>query len=243
MLQVPVWDMLNHITGHCNVRLHHNSRKGALQMITTQPVAKGGELVNNYGPLSDSELLRRFGFIEPQANPHNGCKLPLAVVMQACYSATSESAATVADKMRFLRQHDLVPSDGWFTTDPHGQPQPHLIEAIRILLLPSAEYVTFKKQVDRWRCPLNRPLTQLQTVSSDITCVVHECATKRLEGLAVVHVGENDLAQSFPARAAQHVLRMECQALCGLQAWAKLQDGGSLVLLCRQVWQHVRTAT
>lgn len=39
---VPLWDMLNHVTGMCNVRLHHNEVAGALEMIATAAVPAGG---------------------------------------------------------------------------------------------------------------------------------------------------------------------------------------------------------
>lgn len=56
---VPLWDLLNHVTGKANVRLNHDAKRGCLQMLTTQAVAKGAELVNTYGDLSNGELLRR----------------------------------------------------------------------------------------------------------------------------------------------------------------------------------------
>ncbi len=41
---VPLWDMLNHVTGRCNVRLHHDEEAGSLQMIATAAVGAGGAL-------------------------------------------------------------------------------------------------------------------------------------------------------------------------------------------------------
>lgn len=32
---MPLWDALNHITGRCNVRLHHDEDAECLQMIAT----------------------------------------------------------------------------------------------------------------------------------------------------------------------------------------------------------------
>lgn len=56
---VPFWDMLNHVTGRANVRLNHDADKNVLQMIATARIAKGDELINSYGDLSNGELLRR----------------------------------------------------------------------------------------------------------------------------------------------------------------------------------------
>lgn len=56
---VPLWDLLNHVTGACNVRLHHDAAAGCLQMVATCAITCGEELVNSYGDLSNGELLRR----------------------------------------------------------------------------------------------------------------------------------------------------------------------------------------
>lgn len=241
-LQVPVWDMLNHITGRCNVRLHHSSRKGALQMITTKSVEKGDELVNNYGPLSDSELLRRFGFVEPHPNPHNGTEIPLTMLAESCQAHRDASEVLLDSKMEFLQQYHLVPSDGWFRTDAQGQPQPELVETVRILLLPSAEFDAFQKLVDKWHCPLSRPLANMLTTCTDVLSVISTCARNCQSRLAAEMVVLTDTTASFAFRAAQDIVSVERCALDGLLAWVNGQDDNSLAASCKQVWQHVRKA-
>ena len=244
-MQVPVWDMLNHITGQCNIRLQHSSKRGALQMITIKPVNKGEELVNSYGPLSDAELLRRFGFIEAQPNPHNGCEIPLAMIAEACQAHCSDlkDQGMLDARLKFLRQHELVSSDGWFKTDAQGKPQPELIEAVRILLLSSADFVAFEKQVDQWHCPLSRPLTTLATVCLAVQSVVRDSATKRLAGFAVSGIDSSEPSDNSAFRAAQHVVGIERKALHGLHLWLDRQTGSSLASMCTAVWHHVRTAS
>ena len=242
VLQVPVWDMLNHITGRCNVRLHHSSRKGALQMITTKSVEKGEELVNNYGPLTVSELLRRFGFVEPHLNPHNGCEVPLAMLAEACHAHHDDPDLLLDSRVDFLQQHDLVPSDGWFRTDAQGQPQPELVETVRILLLPSAEFDAFQQLVGKWRCPLSRPLTNMLTICPDVLSIISTCARNCQSGLTAEKAVLTDTTDSFAFRAAQDVVTVERRALDGLLAWVNGQDDISLAVSCKQVWQHVRKA-
>lgn len=36
---VPMWDMLNHVTGQSNVRLHHCAEQRVLQMIATKVIS------------------------------------------------------------------------------------------------------------------------------------------------------------------------------------------------------------
>ncbi|KAG2442960.1 hypothetical protein HXX76_003034 [Chlamydomonas incerta] len=79
---VPVWDLLNHITGEVNVRLHHCRKRHVLQMIAMRDIAAGAELVNNYGELSNAELLRGYGFVE-RANRYNHVQVPVGFVARA----------------------------------------------------------------------------------------------------------------------------------------------------------------
>ncbi|KAF8073173.1 SETD6 [Scenedesmus sp. PABB004] len=65
---VPVWDLLNHVTGAANVRLHHDAERGALQMIATAAIPAGAEVVNCYGALSNAEARRAGGAPLPPAS-------------------------------------------------------------------------------------------------------------------------------------------------------------------------------
>ena len=64
---VPAWDLLNHVAGAANVRLHHDAKRRCLEMITTRDIGRGEELINSYGDLSPAELLRRHGFFDEVA--------------------------------------------------------------------------------------------------------------------------------------------------------------------------------
>ncbi|KAL3144369.1 hypothetical protein ABBQ32_004124 [Trebouxia sp. C0010 RCD-2024] len=256
---VPLWDMLNHVTGQCNVRLHHSSKHEALQMITTKPIKQGDEIINNYGPCSDSELLRRFGFIEQQPNPHNGCEIPCAMLVARCQEhmhpsgakQSSSDAAHISSnkvflqkKVQFIQKHGLVPSDGWFKADVLGQPQDEMIEVVRLLLLTAAEFTAFEKQVDRWQCPLARPLTQMTSICHQVPHIIRAIATERLAALAEPCTANdqagNEHMHGFRRMAAQQVLLIERRALMGLQLWLDKHDSTSLINCSKKVWMHLR---
>jgi len=256
-LQVPVWDMLNHVTGKCNVRLHHSAKRGTLQMIATKSIKLGQEIINNYGPLSDSELLRRFGFVESEPNPNNGCEIPYAMLMATCQEhlqpvqpqqSNSGAAQAIVNankdlmsrKTNFMQEHVLIPNDGWFKADILGQPQCEMIEVVRILLLLDSEFEAFKKQVDRWRCPLTRPLTQLACISHQVSHVIHQVASERLAGLSELSPVRDGSPQGFRQTAAQSVLKTERHALLGLLLWLDKHDSTSLINCSKKVWVHIR---
>lgn len=57
---------LNHVTGKVNVRLHHDAPRSVLQMVATESIPAGAEVVNCYGRLSNADLLREYGYVEAQ---------------------------------------------------------------------------------------------------------------------------------------------------------------------------------
>ncbi len=249
--------MLNHVTGKCNVRLHHSAKRGTLQMIATKSIKLGQEIINNYGPLSDSELLRRFGFVESEPNPNNGCEIPYAMLVAKCQEhlqpvqpqqSNSGAAQAIVNankdsmyrKTNFMQEHDLIPSDGWFKADILGQPQCEMIEVVRILLLLDSEFEAFKKQVDRWRCPLTRPLTQLASISHQVSHAIHQVASERLAGLSELSPVRDGAPHGFRQTAAQSVLKTERHALLGLLLWLDKHDSTSLINCSKKVWVHIR---
>jgi SET domain-containing protein 6 len=110
---VPAWDALNHVSGRRNVRLAHEHeddededggggggvRGGRLRMVATRPIAKGEEVVNRYGPLSTSELLRGYGFVE-RGNPHAHAQVPAQFALRAAAAAAGGEGGSGGGKQR-----------------------------------------------------------------------------------------------------------------------------------------------
>lgn len=64
---VPLADLLNHSSTKNNARLYH--RGGYLEMLAHADMAKGEQVFNTFGDLSNTDLLLRYGFIE-ESNPN-----------------------------------------------------------------------------------------------------------------------------------------------------------------------------
>lgn len=88
----PAPQLLNHITGRVNVRLHHDAERGALQMIATRPISAGEEVVNNYGCLSNADLLRGYGYVE-ERNENEHAQVPGQFLVRAAAGAKQRAAA------------------------------------------------------------------------------------------------------------------------------------------------------
>ena len=50
-------------------------------------------MLNDYGPLGNAELLRRYGFVEAESNPHDCCQLPVSDLVSAALAAEGEHSA------------------------------------------------------------------------------------------------------------------------------------------------------
>ncbi|BDA47006.1 probable N-lysine methyltransferase setd6 at N-terminal half [Coccomyxa sp. Obi] len=316
---VPMWDALNHITGHANVRLHHCSKKGALQMIATRRIAKGEQVINSYGDLPNSELLRRYGFVEVDPNPHDCVEIALADLNRTCLTwrthnsssnkqpsapalppqsdtnsrchghlnetsadmldsgsggtdrhtegrngqsrkrarcsepcAGHKSAPNCKERLKFLQEQSLVPSDGWFKVGRSGRASPELLEAARLLLLSDHDFNTFVRTVRQWRAPLVRPLSRPTAADMPdglIQVLKQFCkeSVQRCEGnLApmsprrVVASVKNSSGFSTDDMAAV-VLRGEIECARQLEAWLDLQSPDGLLKHCSNTWKHIRS--
>ena len=55
-------------------------------------------MINDYGPLSQAELLRRFGFVETNVNPHACCQLSVDCLLEAAKNNASASRGVHSDR-------------------------------------------------------------------------------------------------------------------------------------------------
>lgn len=64
-----------------------------VQMIATQDIPAGAEVINCYGRLSNAELLRGYGFVE-LTNSNNHSQIPVQFVVRAAAAVASQLTAT-----------------------------------------------------------------------------------------------------------------------------------------------------
>ncbi|KAF5826732.1 hypothetical protein DUNSADRAFT_2218 [Dunaliella salina] len=122
---VPFWDALNHITGKANIRLSHQEKRGrggVLQMIATRDIAAGEEVVNNYGELSQAELLRAYGFVEthPEAEAHAHVQVPLRYVVQAAQAEAARLLPEAPPSSGRQPPQGKEPTQGTDTKEANG---------------------------------------------------------------------------------------------------------------------------
>jgi len=74
-------------------------------------ISQGFEIYNTYGKLGNSELLRKYGFVDGLDNPHNIVTISLQTVLDAIKHT---DLSNFTEKLDFLKQHRLLSNEETF---------------------------------------------------------------------------------------------------------------------------------
>ncbi|KAF7539180.1 hypothetical protein G7054_g2362 [Neopestalotiopsis clavispora] len=80
MGMVPMADILN---ADAEFNAHVNHEEGSLTVTSLRPIVAGEEIYNYYGPLSNGDLLRRYGYVTEKHMRHDVVELPWDMVLSA----------------------------------------------------------------------------------------------------------------------------------------------------------------
>ncbi|KAG0592846.1 hypothetical protein KC19_1G284400 [Ceratodon purpureus] len=122
-----------------------------LEMIMVKDVAKGSEIYNTYGSLSNAGLLHRYGFTEPD-NPFDIINVDLALVIDVC--GRISSTRHVRRCLALWRKAGCAPcsSQGaeYFEFSVDGKPQAELLVLLYLIHAPEATQDKVEKQARDW---------------------------------------------------------------------------------------------
>ncbi|KAH3759202.1 N-lysine methyltransferase SETD6 [Pelomyxa schiedti] len=105
-VMVPMADMLNHKTGFCNAHLENHSCEDRLFMVLQKDVAPGEEIFNTYGDLSNSELLRCYGFVD---TPNSFDKVSIDLNWLCTTPCLSSFTSEASTRTKWLQ--NMLPTD------------------------------------------------------------------------------------------------------------------------------------
>lgn len=77
---VPMADMLNAHTRLHNAHLCHTDDNIVLEMRSTKKIPKGTQIYNTYGELPNSDLLRRYGYVESGGTEFDVVEVPTSLI-------------------------------------------------------------------------------------------------------------------------------------------------------------------
>ncbi len=221
-------------------------------------------MINSFGELSNADLLRRYGFIETEPNPHNCAEIALADILlltghplgassaAGCCHADQRSstlhekrgAGSGMDRLGFMMRCGLAPADGWFKVSQQGVPCSELVEAVRLCLLPEQRFRAFEMQVRTWRVPRVRPLSR--ATAADAPAGLHAalrqlCRDRMIELECAARTPSPTVSEDgYLDRVAvgRSVLSCELLAIRTFMVWLAENDSCKLMQLCAAVWRH-----
>ncbi|CAR23146.1 ribosomal lysine N-methyltransferase [Lachancea thermotolerans CBS 6340] len=100
---VPMADMLNSDTHKCNANLTYSPE--ALIMVAVADIPSGEQIYNNYGEYPNSELLRRYGYVEWSGSKFDCGEMPLETLLKAI-EVCLEAPRRLIDKLVEILSHD-----------------------------------------------------------------------------------------------------------------------------------------
>ena len=107
---VPMADMLNAKFGSENTRCFY--KREALEMRCTRAIAVGEQLLNTYGNPPNSDLLRRYGFVD-EPNRGDLLELPAEIIVDAAAAKLRQVTGAADDAVRAC----LMPRFEWACTE------------------------------------------------------------------------------------------------------------------------------
>ena len=105
--------------------------------------------MNDFGKLSSSELLRRYGFVE-RVRPvlYSRAEISLHDLIQVISFLKDDESEAWKAKIRWLKKRGWIPEDGWFCIGAHCHPPSHFSNTIAVLWMTNT---TWQKSLSRWR--------------------------------------------------------------------------------------------
>lgn len=108
---VPVADLLNSRTGATGAKLFRIDHNSNFEMHAARALAVGEQVFNTYGDLSNSELLRKYGYVD-EANPYNTVAVSVEQVMEVCADGLGAVDEAVVEE-----SESLLPEEFLFTLE------------------------------------------------------------------------------------------------------------------------------
>ena len=103
---VPFADMLNADTKKCNANLVYGS--SSLAMRSTKPIASGGQVYNTYGEYPNSEILRRYGYVEWDGSLYDFGEVLLDNIRESLRESFNVTPETIDACLTILQNDDKM---------------------------------------------------------------------------------------------------------------------------------------
>lgn len=103
---VPFADTLNADTHKCNAHLEYDTN--GLKMCAIVPILKGGQVYNIYGEHPNSEILRRYGYVEQDGSAYDFGEVLLTNIKKAVEDKLGVTELFLDSVLDILRDDDII---------------------------------------------------------------------------------------------------------------------------------------
>lgn len=138
---IPMADMLNADADRNNAKLYYEEDRVCMRSI--KPVRQGEELFNDYGPIPQADLLRRYGYVTSNYAQYDVVEIDQAIVLEAFSSVYRELTSKEIDRrLTFLDQCGISLEDFDISHENEHGPSlsEQLVVTLKILASSGAEF-------------------------------------------------------------------------------------------------------
>ena len=138
---IPLADMLNADAHRNNAKLFYED-DGDVVMKTIEPVKKGDELFNDFGPLPRADLLRRYGYVTDNYAQYDVAEISNDLIKAAADATLGIDQQTFSERLDYLAEHGLE-TESWDIARPKsedGQFSEELRVFLNIIAMEVAEF-------------------------------------------------------------------------------------------------------
>lgn len=103
---IPLADTLNANTRRCNANLVYDVE--SLRMCATKPIGMGEQVYNIYGDHPNSELLRRYGYVEWEGSKYDFGELPLACILKVLHEWSHWDIGQLTQLVDLIKSNNTI---------------------------------------------------------------------------------------------------------------------------------------
>lgn len=103
---IPLADTLNANTSKCNANLVYDIE--SLKMCATKPIGMGEQVYNIYGDHPNSELLRRYGYVEWEGSKYDFGEVPMATLVNVIHQKFQWDIEHLTQLIDIIRDNETI---------------------------------------------------------------------------------------------------------------------------------------
>ena len=169
---VPMADMLNADADRNNAKLFYEEDKVVMKSIKSIPA--GEEIFNDYGPLPQADVLRRYGYTSPNYEKYDVVELGLILIQKLAKEQTKLPDKEIEERTTYLDEQGVL-DDGFDVAHAANPESEQFPEELRLVL---NTLTASKEDCDKWRRKDKLPKPELTPESLQLlyTTLVHRRA-------------------------------------------------------------------